>query len=330
MSEPIHNLNTSGLLFFIRKWRHVLITTTVLALITSFVFSLLIEEKYVSTVVLFPSTTSSISRALLNDNNYKEKDYLEFGEEEEVDQTLQLLKSNTIRDHIIEKFDLINHYDINRNSKYITTELIDRYNENIEFFRTKFMSVKIEVKDRDPQYASAIANEIADILDSVKMEIQHKMALQAYEIVKREYDLLQGQIDEMEDTLNWIRSKGVQDYSTQVEVLTDQYGSALVENNLRAAEKIKSTLDTISKYGGKYLSLSMQLRFERGKLSELKAKLAEARVNAFSVLDQKFIVNKAIPAEKPSYPVKWLIVTVSTILTFLFTLVLLILIDPKR
>lgn len=330
MSEPIHNLSTTGLLYFIRKWRHVLITTTVLAFITSFVFSLLVEEKYVSTVILFPSTTTSISRALLNDVNYKETDYLEFGEETEVDQTLQLLKSHIIRDHIIEKFDLANHYQINRDGKFAYTELVETYDENIEFYRTKFMSVKIEVKDTDPVFASGIANEIADVLDSVKMAIQHEIATQAYEIVKKEYEFQLNQINAMEDTLNWIRKKGVQDYETQVQVLTDQYGAALVENNYKAAEILKSSLDTISKYGGNYLSLSMQLKYEREKLSGLRSKLAEARVNAFSNIDQKFVVNKAVPAEKPSYPIRWLIVTVSSLITFLFTLMLLILIDPKR
>lgn len=329
MSEPIHNLNSSGILHFIRKWRHVLITTTVLALITSFVFSLLIEEKYVSSVVLFPSTTNSISNALLGENNYNSGDYLEYGEEVEVDQTLQLLKSHEIRKHIIEKFDLINHYDINRNSKYVQTELTEMYDENIDFYRTKFMSIKIEVKDKDPEYASKIANEIAIMLDSVKNHIQKGIAVQAYKIVKKEHDLLLGQINEMEDTLNWIREQGVQDYETQVEVLTDQYGAALIENNYRAAEEIKDKLDTISKYGGQYLSLSMMLKYEREKLSELKNKLVEAKINAFSTIEQKFVVNKAIPAEKPAYPIRWLIVTISSIFTFLFTLMLLILIDSK-
>lgn len=330
MSEPIHNLNSSGILHFIRKWRHVLITTTVLALITSFVFSLLIQEKYVSTVVLFPSTTNSISNALLGKNNYNSEDYLEYGEEVEVEQTLQLLKSHEIRKHIIEKFDLINHYDINRNSKYVKTELAETYDENIDFYRTKFMSVKIEVKDKDPGYASNIANEIATMLDSVKNHIQKGIAIQAYHIVKNEHDLLLKEINEMEDSLDWIRKQGVQDYETQVEVLTDQYGAALIENNNSAAKKINDKLDTISKYGGKYLSLSMMLKYEREKYSELKNKLVEARVNAFSTIEQKFVVNKAVPAEKPTYPIRWLIITVSCILTFLFTLILLILIDSKH
>ena len=160
--------------------------------------------------------------------------------------------------------------------------------------------------------------------------MQKKVALQAYKIVKKEFDLLKNQISHMEDTLNMIRKKGVQDYETQVEVLTEQYGAALVSNNHSAAKAINNRLDTLSKYGGHYLSLSTQLEFERSKFSDLRVKLSEARVNAFSNMDQKFIVNKAKPAEKPSYPIRWLIVLVFTLIAFLFTLILLILIDYKR
>lgn len=330
MSETEPNNYSTSIFHFIHKWRHVLITISVLAIVTSLVFSFFIEDKYSSSVILFPTTTSSISRALLNNESYSEKDFLAFGEEAEADQMLQILNSNDIKHHIIKKYDLYTHYDIDQESKYRYTELSDIYEDNIDFFRTKYLAVKIEVLDKDPQYASSIANEIAFMLDSIKGKMQKKVALQAYQIVKKEFDLLKKQISQMEDTLNQIRKKGVQDYETQVEVLTEQYGAALVSNNQNAANTINDRLDTLSKYGGQYLSLSNQLEFERSKFSDLRVKLSEARVNAFSNLDQKFIVNDAQPAEKPSYPIRWLIVVVFSLIAFLFTLILLILIDYKR
>lgn len=329
MSEESYEINSKGILFFIKKWRSVLITTSLLALISSVVFSLIIEDKYESSVVLFPSTTTSISRALLNDENYKEKDFLEFGEEEEAEQLIQLLNSNEIRDHIINKFDLMNHYDINPEEEYRKTKLIREYNGNIDFYRTNFMSVKIEVLDTDPQYAADIANEIARMVDFVRDKMLKKHAKQGYKIVKKEYETLLAEINAIEDTLNSIRALGIQDYETQVEVLSDQYGAALVKGNLKAAKTLENKLDTISKYGGKYLSLVQQMEYEREKLSELRKVYAEARVNAESSLDQTFIVNDAYPSEKASYPIRWLIVMTSMLATFLFTLIVLILIDPK-
>ena len=324
-----YNLNSTSTITLISNKKNILFVTSILAFISSLIFSLFIEDRYESSVILFPSTTSSISRALLNDDNYKEKDFLEFGEEEESEQMIQMLKSDFIRSHIIKKFDLKNHYGISPESKFQQTELNREYDRNIDFFRTKYLSVKIEVVDKDPAYAANIANEIAFMIDSVKNTMLRKVAKQAFVIVEKEYKTLVSEINKMEDTLNIIRSLGVQDYETQVEVLSEQYGAALVSNNQKAAKTLENKLDTLSKYGGKYLSLVQQLEYEREKLSDLREIYAEARVNAESNLDQKFIVNAAYAAEKPSYPIRWLIVVVSTLATFLFTLIVLILIDPK-
>ena len=91
------------------------------------------------------------------------------------------------------------------------------------------MSVKIEVLDKDPKYAADIANEIARMYDEVRNRMLKKVALQGLEIVEDQFNELSSEISKMEDTLNIIRSMGVQDYETQVEVLSDQYGAALVK-----------------------------------------------------------------------------------------------------
>jgi uncharacterized protein involved in exopolysaccharide biosynthesis len=329
MNEQSYDINSNGIFYFLRRRRNVLLIISSLAFISSIIFSLLIEDKYESSVILFPSTTTSISRALLNDENYKEKDFLEFGEEEEAEQLIQLLNSDTIRNYIIQKFNLMSHYDINPHEEYRQTELFNEYKGNIDFYRTKFMSVKIEVLDTDKEYAANIANEITKKVDEVRNNILQKAAKQGFVIVEKEYNNLVAEINRMEDTLNQIRAKGVQDYETQVEVLSNQYGAALVEGNNAAVKALQNKLDTLSKYGGKYLSLVQQMEYEREKLSDLKKVYSEARVNAESTIDQTFIVNRAYPAEKASYPIRWIIVVASTIATFLFTVIVLILFDPK-
>jgi predicted nucleic acid-binding Zn-ribbon protein len=165
--------------------------------------------------------------------------------------------------------------------------------------------------------------------DSVRNTMLNKVAQQGLVIVEEQFNNLSSEINQMEDTLNQIRAKGVQDYETQVEVLSDQYGSALVKNNDNAARILQNRLDTLSKYGGKYLSLVQQLEYEREKLSDLRKIYAEAKVNAESTMDQKFVVNRAEAAEKATYPLRWLIVSVSTLATFLFTMIVLIIIDPR-
>ncbi|MBK7083345.1 MAG: hypothetical protein IPH53_01165 [Flavobacteriales bacterium] len=50
----------------------------------------------------------------------------------------------------------------------------------------------------------------------------------------------------------------------------------------------------------------------------------QARADMESDLPHKFVVNRAQPADKKSYPVRWLVVVVSTISAFLLALLLIV------
>ena len=84
------DFSSLNILYFIYKWRKPLILIAIAALAISSIIALTIKEKYKSTVILFPATTSSISKALLDENNTKNEDVLQFGEEAEAEQPRQV------------------------------------------------------------------------------------------------------------------------------------------------------------------------------------------------------------------------------------------------
>ena len=75
------------------------------------------------------------------------------------------------------------------------------------------------------------------------------------------------------------------------------------------------------------MSVRENLYIQREQLNLLKKKFEEAKIDAEAVLTYKFIVNKAFPAERKSYPVRWLIVATSTIVSMVFGILILILLD---
>ncbi len=329
MTEKSFNFNSFDIIdFIVSKFRFLLIITVVGAII-SIIVSLLIDERYKSAVVLFPASSSSISKALLTDNP-SIKDPMRFGEEEEVEQLLQVLQSDEIRSKIIDKYNLMEHYEIEPASKYKTTRLYKKFESNISFNRTEFQSIEIEVLDTDPEIAANIANDIAALLDSTMNRMLKKRAGMAFSIVESEYLTLKNHVQIMEDSLNLLRSFGVNDYESQSEVFNQAYAEAITKGNFVGAQALQQKLDTLSKYGGAYVSIRDFLAYEKKRLSELKAKYAEAKIDAQQELPHKFIVNHAFVAEKKSYPIRWLIVSVSTISTFFMALILLIIIDSLR
>lgn len=320
--------STNFVLFLIKWWKPLLIVGLI-AIIASFVFSLpyFITPKYKSTVVLFPTSTNSISKALMSENAGPDQDVLEFGEEEQAEQMLQILSSNMIRDKVIAKYNLLEHYNIDTASKYKKTMLYKEYESNVKFRRTEFMAVEISVLDTDPQMAANIANDIAELLDSTKNRMQKERAQKAFAIVEAEYLQLKNEVKEMEDSLSVLRSLGVHDYESQSEMINRQLAIEIAKGNTRGVRALEDKLEILAKYGGPYVSLRDALEHEKKQLSHIKSKYEEAKVDANEELPHKFIVNYAFKAEKKSYPIRWLIMVVATLSSVLLTLIVIIIFE---
>ena len=286
----------------------------IIAVILSSIFSssYFITPLYKSTVILYPTASNSISKVLLSENFNNNKDILEFGEDEQTEQMLQVLNSNKIRDKIISKYNLLDHYGIKENSKYKMTNLFDEYDDKFVFRRTEYMAVKITVYDKNPQFAADMANNVAELLDSTINTMQKKIAKRAFKIVEKEYIKLKQEIKTKEDSLTVLRGYGVHDYESQSEMFNRQLAIEMAKGNNAGINRLEQKLDILSKYGGPYVSLRDGLEHDKKKVSELKAKYEEAKVDATESLPHKFVVSSAYKAEKKTYPIRWLIVVIST------------------
>jgi hypothetical protein len=255
---------------------------------------------------------------VLNESAGIKNDILEFGEEEQVDQLLQILNSDDIKFRIISKYNLMSHYDIDADGSYPITKLNKEYDDNISFRRTEFMSIEIKVLDIDPDTAALIANDISNLLDTAKNRMQKDIAVKAFEIVKAEYDGLTTYIASIKDSLKGLGMLGVHDYKSQSEVLNRQYAEALAKNNQSAIKTLTEKLDILAKYGSTQMSLAYNLEnIYEEVFPIIKRKYDEAKVDATETLPHKFVVNRAYPAEKKSYPIRWLIVLISTLSAFM-------------
>ena len=316
------------LLLIIRKWKHLLIVCSV-ALVVSVIVSYCIPERYKSTVVLYPANSTSVSQTLATDDP-TERGLLQFGENEEVEYMMQMLQSNDIRNRIIEKYNLIEHYRIDPNTKYLYTKLYDKYDDNVTFSRTEYTSVKIEVLDESPDTAAMIANDISCLLDTVYARMQRERAYRALKIVENEMLEQENLVKNISDSLEKLGQLGVIEVKSQTEMYSEQYAIALTSGNSSKVNELKSKLDTLAKYGGAHTMLTTQLKEEVQILTLRKNKFREAKIELEQDLPNAFIVNKAEKAEKKAYPIRWLIVLASVIATFLLALLVLAAMEPLK
>lgn len=306
--------------------RKPLIVIAVVAILASGIISFLLPVKYKSTVVLFPASSESVSQALFSKTTTS-KDLLKFGEEEEVEQFLQVLYSDQIRERITQKYNLYEHYSIDKNGSYPKTQMKRQYEENVSFRRTEFLSIEIEVLDEDPQMAADIANDIANLADSTMIRMHRERAEKALLLVKNEYNSVLENIKNLQDSVNVIRSLGIYDFESQSEVYNDAYATALAEGRKEGAKALEEKLAILAKYGSRYTELRDQLIYETERLGLLRIKYMEAKVDAKQELPSKFVVSWAEKAERKSYPIRWLIVFTSTLAALVFSVIVLLLID---
>jgi len=317
--------DSSSFISFLYQWRRTFFYVAIIAIVLSSIFSssYFITPLFKGEVILFPTSTNAISKVLLSESP-NNQDILEFGEDEQIEQMLQILNSNKIRDSIISKFNLIEHYEIGEHTSYRYTKLYKRYESNIRFKRTENSGVKIIVYDKDAQMAADIANEIANMYDVVKNEMKRKRAIQALKIVENEYFKLKHEIAVKEDSLTVLRKLGVYDYESQSEMINRQLAMEIAKGNVANINRLEARLDILAKYGGPYVSLRDALEHDKKQLSEIRAKYEEAKVDAEQNLPQKFIVSNAYKAEKKSYPIRWLIVVISTLGALFLTVLIII------
>ena len=316
--------NINDLLMFCFKHKFSLIISLFFAVIISSIVSLFfMEEKFKSSAVIFPTTTNSISQALLIEDNPYKKDILEFGEEESTEQLLQVLNSDMIQDSIVKIFDLYNHYEINREDPYSKTWMNLAFEERVIFKKTSFNSIKIEVLDKDPNIASSIANKCLDLVDVAIKEIKSQRSKKALFICEERKKGLENLMKEVNDSLNLLRGKGVIYGEVQVERLTEQYAICLAQNNKRGAQILKNELELISKHVTEHNLLFRRTIEIQEELNRVQNVCDLTRIDSDYELTNMFIINKAYPADKKSYPVRWLVVFLASFSTLITTIVFL-------
>jgi len=306
-----YNFSSVDLLIYIWKKRAILIGVGLIAGLASIIISLLITPMFRSSVIMFPASNASISKDLLSQNYSGRQNVYGFGEEQEAEHLLQILNSEPIRARIIEKYQLMEHYEIEPNEKYPLTRLYEAYNSNINFRLTEFMSVEISVMDHDPEYAANIANDISALVDTVFNNMKKERAREAFLLVEREYLEAAHKLAAMQDSMNYL--------------------SAQVSKNLKASgDPTNNLIRVISENGALYITMMNLVRYETAMVTDLSLKYKEARLESEHNLPHKFVVEQAYPSEKKAYPKKSLIVIVSTLASLLFALIVLIIIDNIR
>jgi uncharacterized protein involved in exopolysaccharide biosynthesis len=309
-----------NLLLFIWRKRKILILITGIAGVVSTVVSLMMTPLYLSTAIVFPAATSTVS---FSEQRNAKAAAMDFGEEEQSEQLVQILQSSRIRNKIVDQFDLMKHYDIDTNDANKHYKLMKEYEGHFAFIRTRYGSIQIDVLDPNPQLAADMANKIVDLIDTVKNNMVAERTWPAFEINTRKKNLLDQDLKLVLVKMDSLADLGV----VSIEGRTNLFQAFVDAKNQEDRTFLRQQIDVNLKYGAKFDALE-QIRDEKiVKLEKFLDSYEQAESDANSVFNHKFVVEQAVVADKKDQPKRLIIVLLSMIGTFVFMVFALLITD---
>ena len=310
-----------NLLLFIWKKRKTIMLVTGIATVAALVMAMLMKPLFLSTAIVFPAATSSVS---FSEQRNAKASSMDFGEEEQAEQLVQILQSSRIREKVINQFGLMKHYGIDSTDVNKNFKMMKEYEGHINFIRTRYGSIQIDVLDEKPELAAEIANKIVDLIDTVKNSMITERTMPAFEVNKRKRDLLDQDLKTILVQLDSLAEKGV----ISIEGRTNLYTAFVEAKSAQDREFLKKQIDVNLLYGARFDGLE-QMRDEKiVKLEKFLDSYEQAESDAYANFTHKFIVERAVVADKKDKPKRLIIVLLAMMGSFVF-MVFLLLINEK-
>lgn len=329
--NPRNEYNSFSLLRFVcSKWKIFLIVFVVSAVL-SFLCASLIRPHYRATAVIFGPRTNAVSKILLADETNNERlDIKAYAIEEETEQMMEILGSRDIKDAIIKKYNMLEHYGLDTTKKYWQTKLYKNMNESLTIKRTKYGAISITFDDIDPVLACNITNDVLDLLDSTKRRIENERASAAYAVMERQLADVNAEISRIDDTIQMIMEHGVFEFEGQSERVMQQYAIAVAQGNTAAVQRLSAELEKLATWGARAHALQ-EVQFDFRKYQSLvKQKMMDAKVDMENDIPTKFVVERAIVPDKKAYPKISVVMTLSVVGSLMITLIILLMVENLK
>lgn len=283
--------SNKSLLKSILKWKWHVVAVTIIAAALGAVFSgpKFITPKFKSEAILYPNGLS------------------EFSDETYTEQMLQIMESQEIIDSVVEKFDLMSHYEIDKNYKYAKTALLGEYHDRVSISKTPYDGVRVKVLDKDPQLACDMVNEIIRLYDVKFAEIHKAKKWENVRMFEKQLNKKYEFIDSLKRDLSKITNEG--------EMLNYMYLSKGNSIAFFSENKDNNSGDISTA-----IALVELIATETADYTDVRHFYEEELRQAEGDMTYSNVVSKPFVSDKKATPVRWVIVALSGIAAFLLSL----------
>ena len=290
----MENFNTKEIIAIVLKNKKAIILVTILAAIASTVVSYMLKPKYKSYAVVFPVNLSPSS------------------EESNTEQLLQYFNSEEVKNTVATKFDLYKHYEIDTAAAG-SKSLFDLYfKSNISISPTLYESIDITVKDESPQMAKDIAQSLIDETNIFIRAIKKQRLGEYITNSQRIIELENRRIDSTNTKINELRTEyNIIDVTSQAKYLSKKMmeNKPLTETDKKLFEGLRNKNTELEKL---WNASEGQMK----TLGEFKDQNDKYLLDYIGEISFTNVVSKPTLPDKKFFPVRWLIVSISTLSAF--------------
>lgn len=261
--------------------------------------------KFKSTAVVYPVNTMTYS------------------DESETEQLLQVFESSSVRDSLIEKFDLYNRYGIERGAPGSRYYLLEEFNDRVVVNKTLYESVRLEVQDEDPEIAKAMADEILAQVNTKFNRLANERGKNLAQSYKEQMDYQTTVIDSIETLVGEISiEKGLLDYEAQSRELVRGYIEVAKSGSQALKDEVKDWMEKTRASGSTVLMLQNVSSLAADRRTEIEQRYLFWREYALRDINYIDVIVAPETSDKKAWPVRWLIVVIAAAAALFFTLVL--------
>lgn len=324
--------------------RKILLTAVSIGVVAGILLAFLIPRQYLSVARVLPPKNSDLLSGLGVVSSLVKSLPLgvgKFGAGSESYDYIALVRSRTVLESVIRKYDLINVYDITDGSMEKT---VKELKGNLDIDWTDDNVLEIQVWDEDAERAADIANELVDLLNRRSYELQTQQARNAREFIETRLGQNRADLRASEDSLRAYQDRqqmivpmdpGSANFSAMAELYVEKVkkeieldilrNTAGVENPLYVQAKLEHSallknIEKLPTMGIASLRLYRELIIQQ-KIMEMIVPLYEqAKVDEHKDVPVAYVLDPAVPGERPDRPKRALVAGIVFLLTMIIGL----------
>lgn len=273
MNEKMKHLSISDYLSILSKWKYFLLIILLVTAIILSIISLLISNTYKANSVVMISPESGIGLGGLSGLIGGKSGAASFGSRllggsnANEDMIFGILNSRTAITKVIDKFNLLEYYQIKDKN---IDKTIKAFSEDFDFDLTENNFIEISVINKDPEMAAEIANYFVLVLDSLNNKINSEAAGNNRRFIENRYLKNLTDLKAAEDSLYGFQKKyGIVAVPEQFELAFK--ASAEIEAEYFKRQILSEvTLQQFGEESPQYKTQLIELNILKEKIDQLK------------------------------------------------------------